>query len=127
MRAALHEAQAAADAEEVPIGCVIVHDGMVIGRGRNQTEALQDATAPAAPGRVLETRPAHRLDSMAQASLRPWRCPMTWFRISRAALVLAAIMVPMLVLSAAGPAKKPDAPKTTGGSKVERGRYLVQV
>ena len=47
MRAALHEAQAAADAEEVPTGCVIVHDGIVIGRGRNQTEALQDATAHA--------------------------------------------------------------------------------
>src|SRR6185503_14404226 len=29
------------------IGCVIVHDGVVIGRGRNQVEALQDATAHA--------------------------------------------------------------------------------
>ncbi len=47
MRLALHEAQAAADSEEVPIGCVIVHDGIVIGRGRNRTEALQDATAHA--------------------------------------------------------------------------------
>src|SRR6185503_2124715 len=29
------------------IGCVIVHDGVVIGRGRNQVESLQDATAHA--------------------------------------------------------------------------------
>src|SRR5262249_17446823 len=47
MRAALREALNAADAGEVPIGCVIVHDGIVIGRGRNQTESLQDATAHA--------------------------------------------------------------------------------
>jgi tRNA(adenine34) deaminase len=47
MRAALREAYAAADDDEVPIGCVIVHDGMVIGRGRNQVERLQDATAHA--------------------------------------------------------------------------------
>jgi tRNA(adenine34) deaminase len=47
MRAALREAQASADADEVPIGCVIVQDGMIIGRGHNQTEALQDATAHA--------------------------------------------------------------------------------
>ena len=47
MRAALREAGASAAADEVPVGCVIVHDGIVVGRGRNQTEALQDATAHA--------------------------------------------------------------------------------
>ncbi len=47
MRAALREAQASLDRDEVPVGCVIVHDGIVIGRGHNQTEALQDATAHA--------------------------------------------------------------------------------
>jgi tRNA(adenine34) deaminase len=47
MRAALREAQAAADQDEVPVGAVIVHDGMVIGRGHNQVEALNDATAHA--------------------------------------------------------------------------------
>ena len=47
MRAALREARAAATADEVPVGCVIVHDGAVIGRGHNQIEALQDATAHA--------------------------------------------------------------------------------
>jgi len=47
MRAALREAVASADDDEVPIGCVIVHEGIVVGRGRNQMERLQDATAHA--------------------------------------------------------------------------------
>ncbi len=47
MRAALRAARAAAEADEVPVGCVVVHDGIVIGRGHNQTETLQDATAHA--------------------------------------------------------------------------------
>ncbi|HKQ57388.1 MAG TPA: tRNA adenosine(34) deaminase TadA, partial [Candidatus Eisenbacteria bacterium] len=32
---------------EVPVGCVVVLDGAIIGRGHNQTEGLQDATAHA--------------------------------------------------------------------------------
>jgi len=47
MRAALREAGAAAAADEVPVGCVIVHEGAIIGRGHNQVERLQDATAHA--------------------------------------------------------------------------------
>ena len=47
MRAALREARASEAADEVPVGCVIVHDGAVIGRGHNQVEGLQDATAHA--------------------------------------------------------------------------------
>ena len=47
MRAALREARASAERDEVPVGCVIVHDGLVIGRGHNQVESLADATAHA--------------------------------------------------------------------------------
>ena len=47
MRLALGLAERAADNDEVPVGCVIVHDGIVIGRGHNQTDRLQDATAHA--------------------------------------------------------------------------------
>ena len=47
MRAALREAQASLARDEVPVGCVIVHDGMIVGRGHNQVESLQDATAHA--------------------------------------------------------------------------------
>jgi tRNA(adenine34) deaminase len=47
MREALKEARLAEAKEEVPIGCVVVHGGVVIGRGHNQTESLQDPTAHA--------------------------------------------------------------------------------
>lgn len=47
MRQALIEAQAAYDADEVPIGAVVVSRGRIIGRGHNQTEALSDVTAHA--------------------------------------------------------------------------------
>jgi tRNA(adenine34) deaminase len=47
MHVALAEARRALDEGEVPIGCVIVHDGAVIGRGHNQVERLNDATAHA--------------------------------------------------------------------------------
>ena len=47
MQAALRLAEAANERDEVPVGCVIVHDGIVVGRGHNQTEGLQDATAHA--------------------------------------------------------------------------------
>lgn len=48
MRIALREAQKAYEAGEVPVGAVVVdREGRVIGRGHNQVETLQDATAHA--------------------------------------------------------------------------------
>jgi len=47
IRAALREANESLRKDEVPVGCVIVHEGIVIGRGHNQVESLQDATAHA--------------------------------------------------------------------------------
>ena len=47
MMAALVEAEAAAAEGEVPVGCVVVHQGRIIGRGHNRTEALKDPTAHA--------------------------------------------------------------------------------
>lgn len=47
MGLALAEARAAADEGEIPIGAVVVADGVVIGRGHNQTERLHDVTAHA--------------------------------------------------------------------------------
>ena len=47
MRLALIEAEKALDANEIPIGCVIVSNNQVIGRGHNLTETLADVTAHA--------------------------------------------------------------------------------
>ena len=47
IRAALREAGESLARDEVPVGCVIVHDGVIVGRGHNQVEGLQDATAHA--------------------------------------------------------------------------------
>lgn len=47
MRAALDEARRALEADEIPIGAVIVAGGRIIGRGHNLTETLSDVTAHA--------------------------------------------------------------------------------
>jgi len=47
MAEALSEARAARDAGEVPIGCVVVRDGVVVGRGGNRTITDCDPTAHA--------------------------------------------------------------------------------
>lgn len=47
MTMALAEAQKAFVMGEVPVGCVIVADGQVVGRGHNLTETLADVTAHA--------------------------------------------------------------------------------
>ena len=47
MTMALAEAKKAFAMGEVPVGCVIVADGQVVGRGHNLTETLADVTAHA--------------------------------------------------------------------------------
>jgi tRNA(adenine34) deaminase len=47
MKEALAEAERAAALDEVPVGCVIVVDGKVVGRGGNRRESAKDPTAHA--------------------------------------------------------------------------------
>lgn len=47
MQYAIREAERALVCGEVPVGCVIVHDGQIIGKAHNQRETLQDPTAHA--------------------------------------------------------------------------------
>ena len=47
MRLALQEAEEALRCDEIPIGCVVVSEGRILGRGHNLTETLQDVTAHA--------------------------------------------------------------------------------
>jgi len=47
MQEALRAARAALDADEVPVGCVVVHADRIVGRAHNQRETLRDPTAHA--------------------------------------------------------------------------------
>ncbi|HKP97660.1 MAG TPA: tRNA adenosine(34) deaminase TadA [Fibrobacteria bacterium] len=78
MRQALREAQGAYEEGEVPIGCVIVKAGKILGRGRNHMETLRDPTAHAeilALGAASGALDNWRLDGCTlYATLEP--CPM---------------------------------------------------
>jgi len=63
MRQALGLAREAFDAGEVPVGAVIVKDGIVVGRGRNSTEADKDPTCHAEVNAIRQ----------AAAALGGWR------------------------------------------------------
>ena len=60
MRMALAEAEAALEAEEVPVGAVIVHGERVIAAAHNQREQLSDPTAHAEM--IAITQAAQALD-----------------------------------------------------------------
>ena len=47
MQAAIREAYAALEEDDVPVGAVVVRSGRIIGRGHNQREKLKDPTAHA--------------------------------------------------------------------------------
>lgn len=47
MSEALRQARRAWEADEVPVGAIIVHQGQIIARAFNQVETLKDATAHA--------------------------------------------------------------------------------
>ena len=63
MRQALALAREAAAAGEVPVGCVIVREGVIVGRGRNQREEKRSAASHA------------EMEAIAQANqaLGSWR------------------------------------------------------
>lgn len=63
MRYAIREAERAGEAGEVPVGCVIVHEGRIVGKAHNQRETLQDPTAHA---EILAI-------TQAAAALETWR------------------------------------------------------
>ena len=78
MAQALDLARQAAAAGEVPVGCVIVKDGTVVGRGRNRREEKQQTVSHAemeAIARANETLGTWRLeDCTVYVTLEP--CPM---------------------------------------------------
>ena len=63
MREALRMATRAYEADEVPVGAIVVHEGRIIARACNQVELLKDATAHAEMLAVTQ----------AEAALGDWR------------------------------------------------------
>lgn len=59
MSQALAEAEKSLDKEEIPIGCVIVKDGQIIGRGHNAREELNQAIMHA---EVMAIQEANRVE-----------------------------------------------------------------
>ena len=78
MKLAIQEATKAFDADEVPIGAVVVLDKKIAGRAHNQTELLKDPTAHAemlAITQACETAAQGRLQgATVYVTLEP--CPM---------------------------------------------------
>ena len=78
MRAALALAEEAAAAGEVPVGCVVVRDGAIVGQGRNRREEKQSALSHAETEAIREanrTLNSWRLDDCElYVTLEP--CPM---------------------------------------------------
>ena len=78
MDAALALAKEAAEEGEVPVGCVIVRDGKIVGRGRNRRETARNALAHAeveAIGDACRNLGGWRLwDCTMYVTLEP--CPM---------------------------------------------------
>lgn len=67
MREALRLAQEAADEGEVPVGCVVVCDGEIVGRGRNRRETAKNALSHAEMEAIDEA-------CRALGGWRLWKC-----------------------------------------------------
>ena len=78
MQAAIAEARRAQTEGEVPVGAVIVHEGQIIGRGRNARESSQDPTSHAEMIAIREAAQQlgswRLIDTSLYVTLEP--CPM---------------------------------------------------
>ena len=78
MYTALEEARIALSHGDVPVGCVIVKDGIIIGRGHNRREELHDASAHAEIEAIRDacrrTESWRLQDALLYVTLEP--CPM---------------------------------------------------
>src|SRR6476619_5687465 len=108
MRLALREAERSLEHDDVPIGAVVVHEGEVIGAGRNERELGQDPTAHA---ETIALREAAR-------GLRSWRLTdaVVYVTLEPCAMCAGAIVlarVSRVVFGASDPRRAPPAACST--------------
>ncbi len=104
MRMALREAAEASEHGDVPVGCVVVHDGEVVGAAHNERELRGDPTAHA---EVLALRAAAQqlggwrlLGTVVYCTLEP--CPMCAGAIQQARAARLVFGAPDQKVGAAG-------------------------
>lgn len=104
MRLALHEALAAAEHDDVPVGAVVVREGEVVGTAHNERELRADPTAHA---EVLALRAAaatlggwRLLGTVLYCTLEP--CPMCAGAIQQARVARVVFGAPDHKVGAAG-------------------------
>jgi tRNA(adenine34) deaminase len=109
MRLALHEAGEAAEHGDVPVGCVVVRDGEVVGAAHNEREARGDPTAHA---EILALRAAalqlggwRLLGTVVYCTLEP--CPMCAGAIQQARVARLVFGAPDQKVGAAGTVVNP--------------------
>jgi tRNA(adenine34) deaminase len=109
MRMALREAEQAGEGGDVPVGCVVVRDGQVIGAAHNEREARGDPTAHA---EILALRAAaHQLGgwrllgTVVYSTLEP--CPMCAGAIQQARVARLVFGAPDQKVGAAGTVVNP--------------------
>ena len=109
MRIALHEAGEAAAHGDVPVGCVVVRDGEVVGAAHNEREARGDPTAHA---EILALRAAalqlggwRLLGTVVYCTLEP--CPMCAGAIQQARVARLVFGAPDQKVGAAGTVVNP--------------------
>ena len=109
MRMALREAGEAAAHGDVPVGCVVVRDGQVIGAAHNEREARGDPTAHA---EILALRAAalqlggwRLLGTVVYCTLEP--CPMCAGAIQQARVARLVFGAPDQKVGAAGTVVNP--------------------
>jgi tRNA(adenine34) deaminase len=135
MRLALREAERALEHDDVPIGAVVVHEGEVIGAGRNERELRQDPTAHA---ETIALREAARglaswrlTDSVLYVTLEPCAMCAGAIVLARVSRVVFAASDPKAgaagsVLDVLGEPRLNHRPEVAGGLLADDAAALLQ-
>ena len=135
MRLALREAERALEHDDVPIGAVVVHEGEVIGAGRNERELRQDPTAHA---EMIAMREASRalsswrlMDAVLYITLEPCAMCAGAIVLARVSRVVFGATDPKAgaagsVLDVLGEPRLYHRPEVAGGLLADEAAALLQ-